>query len=163
MLQVTIPGYEWFDEKTNSFGCTKETTLQLEHSLVSIHRWEQKWCKPFLSKDSSADSALKSGTAEVCFVDTGQSDCILIRTEEAAVLIDAGEVGCEGAVCSALEKRGVSVLSLVAATHPHSDHIGSMEAVFDKFSVERLLVPDIPEETLWGGLALNEKKWICKI
>lgn len=42
MLQVTIPGYEWFDEKTNSFGCTKETTLQLEHSLVSIHRWEQK-------------------------------------------------------------------------------------------------------------------------
>lgn len=58
MLQVTIPGYEWFDEKTNSFGCTKETTLQLEHSLVSIHRWEQKWCKPFLGKESK--------TAEEC-------------------------------------------------------------------------------------------------
>lgn len=51
MLQVTIPGYEWFDEKTNSFGSTKETTLQLEHSLVSIHRWEQKWCKPFFGKE----------------------------------------------------------------------------------------------------------------
>ena len=58
MLQVTIPGYEWFDEKTNSFGCTKETTFQLEHSLVSIHRWEQKWCKPFLGKEPK--------TAEEC-------------------------------------------------------------------------------------------------
>ena len=58
MLQVTIPGYEWFNEKTNSFGKTKETTLQLEHSLVSIHRWEMKWCKPFLGKDPK--------TAEEC-------------------------------------------------------------------------------------------------
>lgn len=102
--------------------------------------------KPFVSGSSSTDSVLKDGTAEVCFVDTGQSDCILIRTEGAAVLIDAGEVGCESTVCSALEKRGVSVLSLVVATHPHSDHIGSMEAVFDKFAVERLLIPEIPEE-----------------
>lgn len=30
-------------------------------------------------------------------------------------------------------------------------------------SISYSLVPDIPEETLWGGLALNEKKWICKI
>lgn len=58
MLPVTIPGYEWFDERTNSFGHTKETTLQLEHSLVSIHRWEQKWNKPFLGKDQK--------TAEEC-------------------------------------------------------------------------------------------------
>lgn len=50
MLQVTVPGYEWFDEKTNAFGSAKETTLQLEHSLVSIHKWEQKWNKPFLGK-----------------------------------------------------------------------------------------------------------------
>ena len=58
MLQVTVPGYEWYDEKTNTFGSTKETTLQLEHSLVSIHRWEQKWNKPFLGKEDK--------TAEQC-------------------------------------------------------------------------------------------------
>lgn len=58
MLQVTVPGYEWFDQSTNTFGSTKETTLQLEHSLVSIHRWEQKWNKPFLGKDPK--------TAEEC-------------------------------------------------------------------------------------------------
>lgn len=51
MLQVTIPAYEWYDETKNCFGTSKETTLQLEHSLVSIHRWEQKWNKPFLGKE----------------------------------------------------------------------------------------------------------------
>lgn len=51
MLKITIPPYEWFDDRNNSFGATKETTLQLEHSLVSIHKWEQKWNKPFLGKD----------------------------------------------------------------------------------------------------------------
>lgn len=58
MLPVTVPGYEWYDQKTNTFGSTKETTLQLEHSLVSIHKWEQKWNKPFLGKDPK--------TAEEC-------------------------------------------------------------------------------------------------
>lgn len=52
MLQITVPGYEWFDEKTNTFGSTKTTTLQLEHSLVSMHKWEQKWGKPFLGRES---------------------------------------------------------------------------------------------------------------
>lgn len=48
MLQVTIPASEYFDEKTGEFNSIRETTLQLEHSLVSVSKWESKWCKPFL-------------------------------------------------------------------------------------------------------------------
>ena len=51
MLTITIPATEIFDERTNHFFSTKEQTLQLEHSLVSLSKWESKWCKPFLSKD----------------------------------------------------------------------------------------------------------------
>jgi len=50
MLQITIPAVELWDERKQEFIITKEQTLQLEHSLVSISKWESKWCKPFLSK-----------------------------------------------------------------------------------------------------------------
>lgn len=51
MLQVTIPASEYFDEKTGEFHSIRETTLQLEHSLVSVSKWESKWCKPFLGSN----------------------------------------------------------------------------------------------------------------
>jgi len=50
MLQITIPAAELWNEKTNEFVKVKEQVLQLEHSLVSLSKWESKWCKPFMSK-----------------------------------------------------------------------------------------------------------------
>jgi hypothetical protein len=50
MLQITIPAIEFFDEAKEEFVTPKGTVLQLEHSLVSMSKWESKWCKPFLSK-----------------------------------------------------------------------------------------------------------------
>lgn len=48
MLQITIPAAELWDEQKQEFSMAKEVRLQLEHSLVSISKWESKWCKPFL-------------------------------------------------------------------------------------------------------------------
>ena len=50
MLQITIPESESFDEKKGEFVSFKGQTLQLEHSLVSLSKWESKWCKSFFSK-----------------------------------------------------------------------------------------------------------------
>jgi hypothetical protein len=51
MLQITVPAAELWDERNERFIRTRKQTLQLEHSLVSISKWESKWCKPFLSTD----------------------------------------------------------------------------------------------------------------
>ena len=51
MLTVTIPETEFYDEIRNEFKVVKEQKLVLEHSLVSLSKWESKWHKPFLSKD----------------------------------------------------------------------------------------------------------------
>lgn len=55
MLQIVVPATEQFNELTQEFISTKEQTLQLEHSLVSLSKWESKWCKPFLSKIEKTD------------------------------------------------------------------------------------------------------------
>ena len=49
MLQITVPATELWDESTESFINSKEQKLLLEHSLVSVAKWESKWNKPFLS------------------------------------------------------------------------------------------------------------------
>ena len=52
MLQITVPiSPEIWDEKNEEFIEPKTASLQLEHSLVSIAKWESKWHKPFLSKE----------------------------------------------------------------------------------------------------------------
>jgi len=50
MLKIIIPANEAFDEEKNEFITSKVTTIQVEHSLVSLSKWESKWHKPFLSK-----------------------------------------------------------------------------------------------------------------
>lgn len=51
MLQITVPKREAWDEKSEQFVSIPETTICLEHSLISISKWESKWHIPFLGKD----------------------------------------------------------------------------------------------------------------
>lgn len=59
MLTITIPASEMWDEKNEKFIDIKECTLQLEHSLISLSKWESKWCKPFLfTKEKTEEETL---------------------------------------------------------------------------------------------------------
>jgi hypothetical protein len=51
MLTIIVPAQDLFDEAKEEFIVVKEQKLQLEHSLVSISKWESKWKKPYLTKD----------------------------------------------------------------------------------------------------------------
>ena len=50
MLTIKISGREIYNPATQTFAQSKDTVLSLEHSLVSISKWESKWHKPFISK-----------------------------------------------------------------------------------------------------------------
>lgn len=64
MLQIIIPATEateLWDERTEDFIPVperKEQILQLEHSLVSLSKWEAKWCKPFFSKNEKTNEEI---------------------------------------------------------------------------------------------------------
>ena len=49
MLTLKIPEQEYYDESKQEFIVCKAYVLKLEHSLVSISKWESKWKKPFLT------------------------------------------------------------------------------------------------------------------
>ena len=50
MLRLTIPPRQYWDERIEEFVTIEGCTLELEHSLVSLSKWESKWHKAFLSK-----------------------------------------------------------------------------------------------------------------
>ena len=58
MLVLDIPERELFDESTDRFIKTKAQTLKLEHSLISISKWESRWLKPFLTKEKKTQEEL---------------------------------------------------------------------------------------------------------
>lgn len=50
VLDLTIPANEYWDNVKGEFHYTKETTLHLKHSLISLTRWEQKYKRRFLDQ-----------------------------------------------------------------------------------------------------------------
>ena len=59
MLTITIPAEESWDEQKEEFVITKKAqTLNLEHSLVSLSKWESKWHKPFMTRDKSTEESI---------------------------------------------------------------------------------------------------------
>lgn len=55
MLKIVVPAAECWDEEHQEFINTKETVLELEHSLLSLSKWESKWCVPFLGDEIKTD------------------------------------------------------------------------------------------------------------
>lgn len=51
MLQIHVPENELFNEETGEFIIVKEQDLLMEHSLISLAKWESKWTVPFLSTE----------------------------------------------------------------------------------------------------------------
>lgn len=59
MLEIVVPEIELYNEEKNEFVTIPETKLQLEHSLISIQKWESRWHKPFLGSDDKTYEELR--------------------------------------------------------------------------------------------------------
>ena len=58
MLDLLIPGEEYFNDATNEFVYTDEIHLVMEHSLVSLSKWESRWLKPFLGREDKTEEEI---------------------------------------------------------------------------------------------------------
>lgn len=75
-------------------------------------------------------------------IDVGQADSILITTPSSKnMLIDGGDEDSSKIIKSYLKNKKVKNLDVVVATHPDSDHIGSLDYIIDNFDVEKIYMP----------------------
>ena len=97
------------------------------------------------------EATFTKGEMSVHFIDVGQGDCTLLRlpldNEEKYknILIDSGESGNGKKIINYLENLGISTLDALIASHPHSDHIGSMDEIIRRFNIKSFYMPPFPE------------------
>ncbi len=87
---------------------------------------------------------MPTGELHVTILDVGNADSILLQTEQATMLIDAGERGDGETVLDALRERGITTLDHVIATHADSDHIGGMQTVLEGVTVKNYIMAFMP-------------------
>lgn len=59
MLEIIVPEAEYYNEATNEFISTSKCQLSLEHSLVSISKWEAAHCKPFFGRTEKTEEEVR--------------------------------------------------------------------------------------------------------
>ncbi len=101
-----------------------------------------------LSREVPQVSELAENTAEVHFIDVGQGDCALIRTTDCCVLIDCGEYDKFGNVDRYLNYLGIKNIDLLIMSHAHSDHMGCMYRIAEKYNIGSVLMPEYSEDNI---------------
>ena len=92
---------------------------------------------------SYADDGMK-----VHFLNVGQADSTLITCGDHAMLIDAGKNDDKEPILNYIQnKAGLTHLDYMIGTHPHEDHIGSMDSVIEAVSVDTVMLPNVTANT----------------
>lgn len=100
------------------------------------------------SKDETTVNADMSGELIVDFIDVGQADSILVRNNEHAMLIDAGNNEDGEDVVKFIKDKGIRKLDYLIGTHPHEDHIGGLDDVINSnLGIENIMMPKISTNT----------------
>ena len=81
MLTIKVPGVEMFDDETQRFTYSEPTKLVLQHSLVSLSKWEELFEKPFLSKEKKTTEETYAYIKAMC-VKGKPTDEVLLRLSD---------------------------------------------------------------------------------
>jgi len=101
----------------------------------------------YLQPEKVQKIEVPDGEMEVHFIDVGQADCALLTSGGHFMLIDGGNNDDAEHIVTYLQNAGVKKLDLVVGTHPHEDHIGSLDAAIEAFDIGAVYMPDVSADT----------------
>ncbi len=78
---------------------------------------------------------------EVHYIDCGQGDSILLRSDNQTMLIDAANNNDGRAIVDYLKNQGIKKLDYVIGTHPDADHVGGLDTVINSLDVGKVYLP----------------------
>ncbi len=95
---------------------------------------------------SGCEEQPSADSLQVYMMDLGEADCFILTQGSHAMLIDAGLAKDEDRVVSFASECGIDRFDYVLMTHPHADHIGGFEKVFEEFEVGEFWYAEVPDE-----------------
>ena len=143
IFSATVPKMDETKADSNLLTIQEEKVDESSHKKTNNKNKEKESIFE-VKKEENGNNKNKSNTAvnnvEIHFINTGNSDSILIKDGNKAALIDGGENDDENRVVSYLRSQNVDELKYVIATHPDADHIGGLDAVVNEIKVDNVYV-----------------------
>ena len=99
-------------------------------------------------------------------LETGKSDCMLIRLDETVIMIDTADADDYGEISDTLESLGIARIDYLILTHFDNDHIGSAAKIIEDFEVAEVYMPNyVRDSGLYRSLmnALSENAARTKV
>lgn len=100
------------------------------------------------AQSTAATATVPASGITVTIIDVGQADSILLRSQNHAILIDAGEYDAAANIEAALNAANVKKLDAVILTHPHYDHFGGMRKILEDYEVGQYVTSEIPDDQI---------------
>jgi metallo beta-lactamase family protein len=94
-------------------------------------------------KIESNNAKYVSNGTRIHFVDVDQGDCTLVESNGEFMLIDGGESEYKEKVMKYLNEHSVENIKYLIATHPHSDHIGSLSYIVNNYKIDNIIMPNV--------------------
>jgi len=129
-------------------GCAVYSNIEMSGN--PIEEAENKKAEVIANNEAGSIDEGKSLVKDILtmhVLDVGQADSILIKTGASAMLIDGGNNEDAETIIKYIKAQGISKLDYVIGTHPHEDHIGSLDQVVKTFTVEKVIMPKVQANT----------------
>ncbi len=99
----------------------------------------------------------------VDFLNTGASDCILVRMDEIVMLIDTADKDDYEAIAACLDGYGITSIDYLIITHFDNDHIGSAARLLADYPVTEMYMPDyVRESNLYRSMMAQLEDEDCR-